>query len=79
MTAEARRRASAGMLALTMLVGCYLAPRFWVESHPTLDTTVPAIPLPASGTDLPQGATAAGRGVTDAESRGDSLARKLAG
>ena len=68
MTIEARRRASAGLLALTMLTGCYLAPRFWVESHPRLEATVPAIPLPASGTDLPQGATAAGRGVTDGAS-----------
>ena len=63
MSAEARRRASAGMLAMTMLVGCYLAPRFWVQSHPTLDTTTPAISLTGSGTALSQGATAAGTGV----------------
>jgi glucoamylase len=62
-SAEARRRASAGMLAMTMLVGCYLAPRFWVQSHPTLDTTTPAISLTGSGTALSQGATAAGTGV----------------
>jgi len=51
------------MLAMTMLVGCYLAPRFWVQSHPTLDTTTPAISLTGSGTALSQGATAAGTGV----------------
>ena len=50
-------------LAMTMLVGCYLAPRFWVQSHPTLDTTTPAISLTGSGTALSQGATAAGTGV----------------
>jgi glucoamylase len=64
MIVEARRRASAGMLALTMLAGCYLAPRFWLESHPTLDTTVPAISLTGSGTALSQGVAAAGTGVT---------------
>ncbi|HKF88640.1 MAG TPA: hypothetical protein VKB85_11280, partial [Propionibacteriaceae bacterium] len=63
MSVETRRRASAGMLAMTMLVGCYLAPRFWVQSHPTLDTTTPAISLTGSGTALSQGATAAGTGV----------------
>src|SRR5215203_5337899 len=52
------------MLAMTMLVGCYLAPRFWVQSHPTLDTTAPAISLTGSGRALSQGAAAAGTGVT---------------
>src|SRR5215212_5567365 len=51
------------MLAMTMLVGCYLAPRFWVQSHPTLDTTTPAISLVGPGTAQSQGATAAGTGV----------------
>ncbi|HKH56820.1 MAG TPA: hypothetical protein VKA58_15325 [Propionibacteriaceae bacterium] len=49
MTVEARRRGSAGMLALILLIGCYLAPRFWAQSHPALDTSVPAISLPRSG------------------------------
>ena len=63
--AAARKRRNAGPdHARRLLPGA----RFWVESHPTLDTTVPAISLRGSGTELPQGATEAGMGVTDAES-----------
>lgn len=75
MTVEARRRASAGMLAMTLLLGSYLAPRFWIESHPALDASAPAIPLAVSGVNLPRAATPAD--MTDAasiRSRGSWLA-----
>ncbi|HWI00633.1 MAG TPA: hypothetical protein VNT27_09895, partial [Propionibacteriaceae bacterium] len=48
---------------------------FWIESHPALDASAPAIPLPVSGVNLPRAATPAG--MTDAgsiRSRGSWLA-----
>jgi glucoamylase len=65
-TADARRRSSAGMLALILLIGCYLAPRFWAQSHPALDTTLPAISLPGGETHP---ATTARTGITGARAR----------
>jgi glucoamylase len=65
-TIAARRRASAGMLAMTLLLGSYLAPRFWIESHPALDTSAPGIRLPGFAADLPGTATPAG--ITDSGS-----------
>jgi glucoamylase len=39
MSVELRRRISAAMLALILLLCCYLAPRYWRESHLPLDAT----------------------------------------
>ena len=74
MTVEARRRSSAGMLALILLIGCYLAPRFWAQSHPALDTSVPAIPLPGSGMQQAKPAGSARTGSSpDTASQGSWL------
>jgi glucoamylase len=41
------RRTSAMLFVLLLLGCCYLAPRFWAESHPPLDATTLAIPQDA--------------------------------
>ena len=49
------RRVSATLFALLVLGCCYLAPRFWEQSHPPLDATTLAIPREGQGTWLAEG------------------------
>src|SRR5918993_5249897 len=64
------RRVSATLFALLLLGCCYLAPRFWEQSHPPLDATTLAIPRQAQGSWL-----AAGRVPQIEELAGSTMAR----
>jgi glucoamylase len=64
------RRVSATLFALLVLGCCYLAPRFWEQSHPPLDATTLAIPREAQGSWL-----AAGRVPQIEELAGSTMAR----
>jgi glucoamylase len=64
------RRVSAAFFALLVLGCCYLAPRFWEQSHPPLDATTLAIPREAQASWL-----AAGRVPKIEELAGSTLAR----
>ena len=64
------RRVSAAFFALLVLGCCYLAPRFWEQSHPPLDATTLAIPREAQASWL-----AAGRVPKIEELAGSTMAR----
>jgi glucoamylase len=64
------RRVSAAFFALLVLGCCYLAPRFWEQSHPPLDARTLAIPREAQASWL-----AAGRVPKIEELAGSTLAR----
>ena len=64
------RRASAAFFALLVLGCCYLAPRFWEQSHPPLHATTLAVPREAQASWL-----AAGRVPKIEELAGSTMAR----
>jgi glucoamylase len=64
------RRVSAALFALLVLGCCYLAPRFWEQSHPALDATTLAVPREAQWSWL-----AAGRVPQIEELAGSTMAR----